>query len=139
MMLRDPVIRLALEIRPDLRVHAASTMKVPVSIELGRPVDAGRLRWDDSVPVSNTFASIVDGTPYQLFAGDDGDFPPYHALGQRFRDLGADSMVVLRGVEDGKAYEILSRGIPEEARGHALQADIARLRHPAVLAARGPR
>lgn len=138
--LRDPVTGFMVLINPDLRFHAASTMKVPVLMALGRQVDSKALAWDDSVTVVNRFASIVDGSPYALSAGEDSDSVMYAAVGRRrsvrqlaermivrssnlatnillqtvatpegttrmIRSLGADSMVVLRGVEDGKAYE----------------------------------
>src|SRR6266851_1374960 len=48
------------------RFHAASTMKVPVMIQLFRDADAGRLRLDDSLTVSKTFASLFDGTPFDV-------------------------------------------------------------------------
>jgi beta-lactamase class A len=57
----------------DTPFHAASTMKVPVLIELYRQIDAGRLTLDDPLPVVNRFASIVDGSPYALDPADDSD------------------------------------------------------------------
>jgi beta-lactamase class A len=63
--------------------HAASTMKVPVMIELYRRVDAGRLRLDQPIPLANRFASIVDGSPYTLDPGDDSDSAAYKLIGQR--------------------------------------------------------
>ncbi len=69
-------------IRPDELFHAASTMKVPVMIELFRQAHAGRLSLDDSVPVTNRFASMVDGSPYELAAADDSDPEVYKAVGQ---------------------------------------------------------
>src|SRR2546427_507726 len=48
----------------NLRFHAASTMKVPVMIQVFRDADAGLLRRDDSLPVHVTFPSLVDGSPY---------------------------------------------------------------------------
>jgi beta-lactamase class A len=138
-VVRDPVSRVSIDLLPDLRFHAASTMKLGVLIELGRRIDAGEISWNDSLPVHNRFASIVDGSPYQLDAGSDSDSTVYAAIGKRWsvrqlatrmvvrssnlaanllverldpqritaaiRQLGADSMVVLRGVEDGKAFE----------------------------------
>jgi beta-lactamase class A len=120
------------------RFHAASTMKLPVMIQLFRDRDAGRLSLDDSIIVTNTFRSIVDSSPYQLDRSDDSDSTLYKRIGQRasIRELielmetvssnlatnlliarvdaqranatahalGADSILVLRGVEDGKAY-----------------------------------
>lgn len=118
--------------------HAASTMKLPVMIQLFRDRDAGRLTLDDSITVTNTFRSIVDSSSYQLDRADDSDSTLYTRIGQRasIRELielmetvssnlatnlliarvdarranatahalGADSILVLRGVEDGKAY-----------------------------------
>jgi beta-lactamase class A len=122
----------------NVRFHAASTMKVPVMIQLFRDRDAGRLTLDDSVPITNQFRSILDGSPYQLDKADDSDSSLYDLVGQRrtihqlvelmetvssnlatnllialvdakranatAHALGADSIFVLRGVEDGKAY-----------------------------------
>lgn len=122
----------------NVRFHAASTMKVPVMIQLFRDRDAGRLTLDDSVPITNDFRSILDGSPYQLDKADDSDSSLYDLVGQKrtirqlvelmetvssnlatnllialvdakranatAHSLGADSILVLRGVEDGKAY-----------------------------------
>jgi len=65
----------------DQRFHAASTMKVPVMIELFRQVDRGQLRLDQRLPLRNEFASIVDGSPYALNAGDDSDSLVYTWIG----------------------------------------------------------
>ena len=56
----------SLFLNADDSFHAASTMKVPVMIELYRRVDAGTLRLDQPIPLANQFASIVDGSPYTL-------------------------------------------------------------------------
>jgi beta-lactamase class A len=61
--------------------HAASTMKVPVMIELFRQVSAGTMRLDDTVVIKNEFRSIVDGSPYKLSEGDDSDKEVYAAVG----------------------------------------------------------
>jgi beta-lactamase class A len=76
-------------IRPDVEFHAASTMKVPVMIELFRQAHAGMLRLDDDVPVVNQFHSIVDGSSYALDAADDSDADVYAHAGGRmsYRDL----------------------------------------------------
>jgi beta-lactamase class A len=125
-------------VNANVRFHAASTMKVPVMIQLFRDRDAGALSLDDSIPVTNTFHSIVDGSPYQLDRADDSDSTLYELVGRKLplhrlielmetvssnlatnllidrvgatranataHALGADSILVLRGVEDGKAY-----------------------------------
>jgi beta-lactamase class A len=69
-------------INPTVRFHAASTMKVPVMIELFGQAAAGRLRLDDSLVVTNTFHSIVDGSPYELSATEDSDGSVYRAIGR---------------------------------------------------------
>jgi len=69
-------------IQPDLSFHAASTMKVPVMIELYRQVRAGKLRLDDPLLVKNDFYSIADGSTYHLDASDDSDPEVYKALGK---------------------------------------------------------
>jgi beta-lactamase class A len=70
-------------INPDLQFHAASTMKVPVMIELFRQVEAGQRTLDDTVLVTNQFTSIHDGTPYTLSATEDSDGEIYKAMGTR--------------------------------------------------------
>lgn len=131
--------RLDLLIQPDAEFHAASTMKVPVMIELFRQARAGMARLDERLDVRNAFMSIVDGSPYSLSAGDDSDAAVYARVGQTMtllelcepmitvssnfatnlliqrldparvqrtvKDLGADGMVVRRGVEDQKAFD----------------------------------
>jgi beta-lactamase class A len=76
-------------IQPDVSFHAASTMKVPVMIELYRQARAGFFKLDDRMPVTNTFRSIVDGSPYVLNPADDSDTEMYKRLGQRvtYREL----------------------------------------------------
>jgi beta-lactamase class A len=62
--------------------HAASTMKVPVMIELFRRVDAGTLRLDSTMVLRNQFASIVDGSLFTLDASDDSDASLYAKVGR---------------------------------------------------------
>src|SRR3989449_1913608 len=122
----------------NVRFHAASTMKVPVMIQIFRDADAGLLRLDDSLPVHVTFASLADGSPFDVDKADDSDSTLYRRAGKlasvrellelmitrssnlatniliervgaaraqaSARALGAWSIQVLRGVEDGKAY-----------------------------------
>ncbi|MBM3908070.1 MAG: serine hydrolase [Gemmatimonadetes bacterium] len=71
-----------LSIRATVTFHAASTMKVPVMIELFRRADAGALRLDSAITLRNDFASIVDGSRYSLNAGDDSDSSLYARVGQ---------------------------------------------------------
>ncbi|MDZ7269673.1 MAG: class A beta-lactamase-related serine hydrolase [candidate division KSB1 bacterium] len=62
-------------------LHAASTMKVAVMIEVFRQAEAGRFQLSDSLPVRNQFISIVDGSPYSLELEEDSDDSVYAALG----------------------------------------------------------
>ena len=73
--------RLELLIQPDVEFHAASTMKVPVMIELFRQARLGNLQLDQTLPVRNQFKSIVDGSPYALSMGDDSDADVYKNIG----------------------------------------------------------
>jgi beta-lactamase class A len=126
-------------IAPDSSFHAASTMKVPVMIEFFRQVERGGLSADQPVLLVNSFASIVDGSPFSVSPIDDSDSTMYLRVGDRVRArelvermivrssnlatnavielvgakhadstahaLGARNMHVLRGVEDGKAFQ----------------------------------
>ena len=71
-----------LMVRPDEVFHAASTMKVPVMIELFRQAGAGKLSLDEQLPIRNEFHSIVDGSVYKLDVGDDSDKEVYDAAGK---------------------------------------------------------
>ena len=122
----------------NVRFHAASTMKLPVLIQVFRDADAGLLRLDDSLTVHVVFPSLVDASPFDVDKADDSDSTLYGRVGRpasvrdllelmitrssnlatniliervgaaraqaSARALGAWSIRVLRGVEDGKAY-----------------------------------
>jgi beta-lactamase class A len=143
--------RLELLIQPDVEFHAASTMKVPVMIELFRQARAGLVRLDEPLLVKNEFTSIVDGSPYTLSMGDDSDAEVYKRAGrtmtllelcepmitvssnfatnlliqrlgapnvQRTVDgMGAQGMIVRRGVEDSKAF---AKGLNNSTTARAL-------------------
>jgi beta-lactamase class A len=130
----------SLAINADTIYHAASTMKVPVMIELFHAVDAGRLKLDQPVLVTNQFKSLADGSPFSADSADDSDSTLYHEIGHRVplsrlmdlmiqkssnlatntvialvgatrvdstaHALGVTRMRVLRGVEDGKAFQL---------------------------------
>jgi beta-lactamase class A len=123
----------------DKKFHAASTMKVPIMIELFGQAEAGMLRLDEQLPIKNEFHSILDGSVYQLSVGDDSDAEVYAQIGKTMTlralceamitvssnfaanlliervgaqnvrrtvsRLDGDGMVVLRGVEDQKAFD----------------------------------
>jgi beta-lactamase class A len=128
----------SLLIGANLRFHAASTMKIPVMIQIFRDADARLLALDESLAVHTAFPSLVDGSPFSVGKEDDSDTTLYALVGKRTsvrdllermitrssnlatnlliervgadraqhsaRALGAWSIQVLRGVEDGAAY-----------------------------------
>jgi beta-lactamase class A len=69
-------------VNADRAFHAASTMKVPVMIELYRRAEAEGFSVHDPVRIRNTFRSIADGSSFTL--GADRDTELVEALG---RDL----------------------------------------------------
>lgn len=84
---RDAQTGTVLDRNGDRAFHAASTMKVPVMIEVYRQAALGRFSLDDTLPVENAFRSIVDGSAYSI--EDDSDDAIYERLGQAMtiRDL----------------------------------------------------
>lgn len=67
----------------DRMMHAASTMKTPILLEVMRRVDAGTLHLDDEIPVGNRFKSIVDGSPFELEIEKATDGPTAEWLGRK--------------------------------------------------------
>ncbi len=62
--------------------HAASTMKVPVMIELFRQEAEKQLSLSETLEVRNEFKSVVDGSPYSMQLGDDSDATVYQNVGK---------------------------------------------------------
>ena len=62
--------------------HAASTMKIPVLIELFRQSREGKLKLDDALVIKNEFHSFADGSIYTLDVADDSEGDLYKAVGQ---------------------------------------------------------
>ncbi len=123
----------------DEKFHAASTMKVPVMIEVFKQARSGKFNLSDSIVVKNKFKSIVDGSIYKLDLDEDSGENLYGKIGKKvtieklvyemitvssnlatnilidltdaknvtstMKKLGAENMIVLRGVQDIKAYE----------------------------------
>ena len=79
----------SLAIEADRVFHAASTMKVPVLVELERQAAASELRLDDTLVVRNAFRSLDDGSPYVLDPADDSELTLYRQEGEAvsLRDL----------------------------------------------------
>jgi len=70
-------------VRADDVFHAASTMKIPVMIELFHQVQEGKVKLTDTLLIKNEFHSIVDGSPYTLNASDDSEGELYKGEGQK--------------------------------------------------------
>jgi beta-lactamase class A len=62
--------------------HAASTMKVPVMMEIFRLADRKELGLNEPVEIKNKFYSIGDGGEYRLSKADDSDQEIYDRIGQ---------------------------------------------------------
>src|SRR5690606_14540928 len=58
-------------VNEDMVMHAASTMKVPVLLELYRRSAEGTLDLAGTMPVRTTFRSIADTSHYSLSKSDD--------------------------------------------------------------------
>lgn len=71
----------SLLINVDEKFHAASTMKVPVMIELFKQAAEGKLDLRDSIILKNEFKSIVDDSLYSMDITDDSDDIIYKQIG----------------------------------------------------------
>jgi len=69
-------------IQPDTSFHPASTFKVCVMMEAFHQARHGLFSLDDPMLVKSEFASIVDGSPYSLFAKDDSETKLYEHIGE---------------------------------------------------------
>ena len=69
-------------INPDASFHAASTMKLPVMMEVFRQARASRLSLDERIAVHNEFKSIADGSAFSVSPADDSEQTLYKKVGQ---------------------------------------------------------
>ena len=65
------------------KFHAASTMKVPVMIELYKQAQAGKFSLNDSVLIKTEFTSIVYGSIYNMDVGVDSETIIYELVGKK--------------------------------------------------------
>jgi beta-lactamase class A len=72
-----------LSLNADSVFHAASTMKIPVMIEVLQRAQEGGFALDQPVLLINEFASIADGSSFSLDPKEDGDTTLYQRVGQR--------------------------------------------------------
>jgi beta-lactamase class A len=77
--IRDPATGVHFDRNGSRLFHAASTMKVPVMIEIYRRASRGDFELEDSLRVRNRFRSIVDGSEYAI--GDDPEDTVYEVPG----------------------------------------------------------
>jgi beta-lactamase class A len=70
-------------IQPDVNIHPASTIKVPIMMEVFRQAEENTLMLDDRMAVKNDFVSIVDGSHFSLQVADDSETGLYRRLGER--------------------------------------------------------
>jgi beta-lactamase class A len=73
----------SLDIAADTVFHAASTMKIPVMIEVLKRAQSGAFGLDQGILLINQFASLADGSPFSLNSADDGDSVLYGKIGER--------------------------------------------------------
>ena len=104
--------------------HAASTMKIPVMIELFHQVRQRRVKLDDPLPIKNEFHSLADGSIFTLDAADDSETDLYKAVGQtRTLDQLCELMIT---VSSNFATNLLIQKLGVEnirATVHSLRAD----------------
>jgi beta-lactamase class A len=86
----------SLALDADVSYHAASTMKVPVMIELMRRVDSGTLSLDRTLAIENGFTSLADGSPYTLSLSDDSDSSLYARIGRTATLRELDELMITR-------------------------------------------
>lgn len=73
----------SLLINERVSLHAASTMKLPVMMEVFRLAEEKKFKLTDSLEVKNKFFSIVDGSEFRLNKSDDSDEEVYNRIGQK--------------------------------------------------------
>ncbi|NOH03823.1 MAG: serine hydrolase [Chloroflexi bacterium] len=69
-------------INADVMMHPASTMKVPVMMEVFRQAHEGLLSLDERLKIYNSFKSIVDGNNFALDEADDSELTLYKRIGE---------------------------------------------------------
>jgi len=104
--------------------HAASTMKVPVLIELYHQVRESKLRLTDTLTVRNEFHSLVDGSVYQLDSNDDSEHELYAAVGSTRTLAQLDELMITVSSNLATNLLIEKLGVANIRAGvHALGAD----------------
>ncbi len=81
--LEIPDQKIYLGINDTVVMHAASTMKVPVMIEVFKQAEEGKFALSDSIVVKNEFKSIIDGSIYSMDIDVDSGDRLYGLIGQK--------------------------------------------------------
>lgn len=85
-----------IHINADTALHAASTMKVPILIEIFNEVDQHQLALDSAIVVRNLFQSIADTSHYSLDPADDSDSSAYNFVGRKVTVLELARRMIVR-------------------------------------------
>ncbi|HXD10233.1 MAG TPA: serine hydrolase [Anaerolineales bacterium] len=72
----------SININADESFHPASTMKVPVMMEVFRESHEGLFSLRDGIEIFNSFTSIADGSKYSLDVNDDSETSLYARIGE---------------------------------------------------------
>ena len=69
-------------VNPDETFHPASTIKVHVMMEVFRQAEQGLFTLKDRLPITNSFTSIADRSPFSLNRHDDAEQTLYARIGE---------------------------------------------------------
>jgi len=83
-------------INADVMMHPASTMKVPVMMEVFRQAEAGLLSLDERLEIYNSFTSIADGSKFSLDEADDSELSLYQRIGESETILELTRLMIVR-------------------------------------------
>jgi beta-lactamase class A len=77
--IHDYASGLRVAINADRHFHAASTIKVAILLAVGKAIDEGVIRPNDTLHIRNRFHSAIDRAPFRIDAESDG-YPQLHKL-----------------------------------------------------------
>jgi len=83
--LSDAETGFELHYNADRWYHAASTIKVPILLGVFAAIDRGDLLPHSRVHVRNRFLSVVEGVPFRVESGRDGNSAVHAAIGKMMR------------------------------------------------------
>ena len=83
-------------INADEMMHPASTMKVPIMIEVFRQAHEGLLSLDEQLEILNSFKSIADESEFALEVADDSETTLYKRIGEKESIRELTRLMILR-------------------------------------------